>query len=471
MTPEMLHRARATLLKNKNREPPAPMIEFRLGELDHLPCGDGVVDCIISNCVINLCADKQQVYLRIFEYVMFVRGLDVSPIAAGRSAAAGTTLTTAQFGGSSSSTHNGPPTTGPYSHRNVGGGYTSADHAPAIGGGSGYVHAGGIKNSRNFGMIRPTFPPSMDSTRTNLRALNVPSLYSKGGESVPTLKHVSKQDPRWDPKNTRTSFLSKDRRVTRNVVFGMGPPRPCSLPVLKSVSEEVLAGGGNPGGGASPAATRPRQAGASPPRGFVRQWVNVRQQLRRLSGDEPELPSAVVNPVPRDLNQRFPLVSDTPGPGRYNSKKSSYYPPPAGAGFLTLAGAPGAGGGEGAYNCVPPTMKGTGVEDAFFKDAKSGRSGKEALQCFGSFADRGLGPSASPSKNRVKTSMFKRTPQRQLVRAARARYLLRTGMGRGGVFRRRRRTTFGRSLRAPLTGSFHQWCQRQKPFARRDRCR
>lgn len=188
--------------------------------------------------------------------------------------------------------------------------------------------------------------------------------------------------------------------------------------------------------------------------GFVRQWVNVRQQLRRLSGDEPELPSAVVNPVPRDLNQRFPLVSDTPGPGRYNSKKSSYYPPPAGAGFLTLAGAPGAGGGEGAYNCVPPTMKAAGVEDGerpFFKDAKSGRSGKEALQCFGSFADRGLGPSASPSKNRVKVgnegagnsscfsgggkmkSMFKRTPQRQLVRNVSPTAQQELAAGGGGI--------------------------------------
>ena len=40
-------------------------VEFRLGELDHLPCGDGVVDCVISNCVINLCQDKNQVWREI----------------------------------------------------------------------------------------------------------------------------------------------------------------------------------------------------------------------------------------------------------------------------------------------------------------------------------------------------------------------------------------------------------------------
>ncbi|CAE7652492.1 PGLP2 [Symbiodinium sp. CCMP2592] len=35
---------------------------FRLGEIEHLPVGDAVVDCLISNCVINLSPDKPQVY-------------------------------------------------------------------------------------------------------------------------------------------------------------------------------------------------------------------------------------------------------------------------------------------------------------------------------------------------------------------------------------------------------------------------
>ena len=37
-------------------------VSFRLGEIEHLPVGDGVVDCLISNCVINLSPDKPAVY-------------------------------------------------------------------------------------------------------------------------------------------------------------------------------------------------------------------------------------------------------------------------------------------------------------------------------------------------------------------------------------------------------------------------
>ncbi|CAD7973239.1 unnamed protein product [Amoebophrya sp. A25] len=40
-------------------------VEFRLGELDNLPCGDSLVDVVISNCVINLCTDKRRVYREI----------------------------------------------------------------------------------------------------------------------------------------------------------------------------------------------------------------------------------------------------------------------------------------------------------------------------------------------------------------------------------------------------------------------
>ena len=41
-------------------------VEFRLGECDNLPCGDALVDCIISNCVINLVPDKRRVYREMF---------------------------------------------------------------------------------------------------------------------------------------------------------------------------------------------------------------------------------------------------------------------------------------------------------------------------------------------------------------------------------------------------------------------
>ena len=57
MTPEMLEKARA----NKARLG-AENVEFRLGEIEHLPVADGTVDVVISNCVINLSPDKPQVF-------------------------------------------------------------------------------------------------------------------------------------------------------------------------------------------------------------------------------------------------------------------------------------------------------------------------------------------------------------------------------------------------------------------------
>ncbi|KAJ3144232.1 hypothetical protein HDU89_008631 [Geranomyces variabilis] len=35
-------------------------VEFRLGEIEHTPLPDNTADCVISNCVINLCPDKSQ---------------------------------------------------------------------------------------------------------------------------------------------------------------------------------------------------------------------------------------------------------------------------------------------------------------------------------------------------------------------------------------------------------------------------
>jgi arsenite methyltransferase len=60
MTPEMVAKARENAAKTG---PEAyPNVEFRLGEIEHLPVGDARVDVIISNCVINLSADKQKVF-------------------------------------------------------------------------------------------------------------------------------------------------------------------------------------------------------------------------------------------------------------------------------------------------------------------------------------------------------------------------------------------------------------------------
>lgn len=56
MTPAMLDRARASKAKLG-----ADNVEFRLGEIEHLPVSDNSVDVILSNCVINLSPDKPQV--------------------------------------------------------------------------------------------------------------------------------------------------------------------------------------------------------------------------------------------------------------------------------------------------------------------------------------------------------------------------------------------------------------------------
>jgi SAM-dependent methyltransferase len=57
MTPEMLARAR-----DNARAVNAANIEFRMGEIEHLPVADATVDVVISNCVVNLSPDKPAVY-------------------------------------------------------------------------------------------------------------------------------------------------------------------------------------------------------------------------------------------------------------------------------------------------------------------------------------------------------------------------------------------------------------------------
>lgn len=57
MTPEMIARARANARKTSLTN-----IEFRLGEIEHLPVADESVDVIMSNCVINLSPDKPAVF-------------------------------------------------------------------------------------------------------------------------------------------------------------------------------------------------------------------------------------------------------------------------------------------------------------------------------------------------------------------------------------------------------------------------
>jgi SAM-dependent methyltransferase len=61
MTHEMLAKARDNAAKIG-----AANVEFRLGELEHLPIADNTADVIISNCVVNLVPDKAQVFREAF---------------------------------------------------------------------------------------------------------------------------------------------------------------------------------------------------------------------------------------------------------------------------------------------------------------------------------------------------------------------------------------------------------------------
>ncbi len=64
MTPEMLAKARRNTASYR-QQTGLDNVEFRLGEIEHLPVADNSVDAIISNCVINLSPDKPQVWREI----------------------------------------------------------------------------------------------------------------------------------------------------------------------------------------------------------------------------------------------------------------------------------------------------------------------------------------------------------------------------------------------------------------------
>jgi SAM-dependent methyltransferase len=61
MTHEMLKKARDNAARIG-----AGNVEFRLGELEHLPIADTAADVVISNCVVNLVPDKEQVFREAF---------------------------------------------------------------------------------------------------------------------------------------------------------------------------------------------------------------------------------------------------------------------------------------------------------------------------------------------------------------------------------------------------------------------
>jgi SAM-dependent methyltransferase len=65
MTPDMITKSRANAAEEAVRRN-VVNVEFRLGEIENLPVGNGTVDAVISNCVVNLSTNKPRVWEEVY---------------------------------------------------------------------------------------------------------------------------------------------------------------------------------------------------------------------------------------------------------------------------------------------------------------------------------------------------------------------------------------------------------------------